>query len=54
MGCRCRQDLLADMLSLLGMTYGDEEKLETLKYRLLAKVGGSWFLGSRIHQASGA
>lgn len=25
------------MLSVLGMTYGDEEKLETLKYRLLAK-----------------
>jgi len=31
------QDSLADMLSVLGMTYGDEEKLETLKYRLLAK-----------------
>lgn len=25
------------MLSVLGMTYGDEEKLETLKYRLLSK-----------------
>ncbi|EYE94014.1 proteasome regulatory particle base subunit RPN1 [Aspergillus ruber CBS 135680] len=31
------KDSLADMLSVLGMTYGDEEKLETLKYRLLAK-----------------
>lgn len=32
------------MLSVLGMTYGDEEKLETLKYRLLAKSDdlGSW------------
>ena len=32
------------MLSVLGMTYGDEEKLETLKYRLLAKSEdlGSW------------
>ena len=29
------QDSLADMLSVLGMIYGDEEKLETLKYRLL-------------------
>ncbi|KAJ5558492.1 Armadillo-like helical [Penicillium sp. DV-2018c] len=35
---------LADMLSVLGMTYGDEEKLETIKYRLLAKSEdlGSW------------
>ncbi|KAL4741982.1 armadillo-type protein [Aspergillus similis] len=35
---------LADMLSVLGMTYGDEEKLETLKYRLLTKSDdlGSW------------
>ena len=32
------------MLSVLGMTYGDEEKLETLKYRLLTKSEdlGSW------------
>lgn len=32
------------MLSVLGMTYGEEEKLETLKYRLLAKSEdlGSW------------
>ena len=38
------RDALADMLSVLGMTYGDEEKLETLKYRLLAKSDdlGSW------------
>ena len=38
------QDSLADMLSVLGMTYGDEEKLETLKYRLLTKSNdlGSW------------
>lgn len=35
---------LADMLSVLGMTYGDEEKFETLKYRLLSKSDdlGSW------------
>ncbi|KAL8693705.1 MAG: hypothetical protein Q9218_001506 [Villophora microphyllina] len=35
---------LADVLSVLGMTQGDEEKLETLKYRLLApsKDLGSW------------
>lgn len=41
---RFLQDSLADMLSVLGMTYGDEEKLETLKYRLLAKSEdlGSW------------
>lgn len=32
------------MLSVLGMTYGDEEKLETLKYRLLTTSEdlGSW------------
>jgi 26S proteasome regulatory subunit N1 len=32
------------MLSVLGMTYGDEEKLETLKYRLLSQSDelGSW------------
>ncbi|ODH44991.1 26S proteasome regulatory subunit rpn-1 [Paracoccidioides brasiliensis] len=38
------KDSLADMLSVLGMTYGDEEKLETLKYRLLTKSNdlGSW------------
>ncbi|CAG7940079.1 unnamed protein product [Penicillium salamii] len=35
---------LADMMSVLGMTYGDEEKLETIRYRLLAKSEdlGSW------------
>ncbi|KIV93938.1 hypothetical protein PV10_05110 [Exophiala mesophila] len=38
------RDSLADMLSVLGMTYGNEEKLETLKYRLLSKSDdlGSW------------
>lgn len=38
------EDSLADVLSVLGMTHGDEEKLETLKYRLLAPSGdlGSW------------
>ncbi|KAL2853217.1 armadillo-type protein [Aspergillus pseudoustus] len=38
------KDSLADMLSVLGMTYGDEEKFETLKYRLLTKSEdlGSW------------
>ncbi|KIV87400.1 hypothetical protein PV11_02949 [Exophiala sideris] len=38
------RDSLADMLSVLGMTYGDEEKLETLKFRLLSKSDdlGSW------------
>ncbi|ERF71574.1 26S proteasome regulatory subunit rpn-1 [Endocarpon pusillum Z07020] len=38
------KDSLADMLSVLGMTYGDEEKLETLKYRLLSQSDdlGSW------------
>lgn len=32
------------MLSVLGMTYGDEEKLETLKYRLLTRSDdlGTW------------
>ncbi|CAF9913785.1 proteasome regulatory particle base subunit [Imshaugia aleurites] len=35
---------LADVLSVLGMTQGDEEKLDTLKYRLLAPSEdlGSW------------
>ena len=35
---------LADVLSVLGMTQGDEERLDTLKYRLLApsKDLGSW------------
>ncbi|KAL2221836.1 26S proteasome regulatory subunit Rpn-1 [Thermoascus aurantiacus ATCC 26904] len=38
------KDSLADMLSVLGTTYGDEEKLETLKYRLLTSFDdiGSW------------
>ncbi|KAL1967911.1 hypothetical protein VTN77DRAFT_2328 [Rasamsonia byssochlamydoides] len=38
------KDSLADMLSVLGMTYGVEDRLETLKYRLLAKSDdlGSW------------
>lgn len=38
------QNSLADILSVLGMTHGDEEKLETLKYRLLAPSEdlGSW------------
>jgi len=38
------KDSLADVLSVLGMTHGDEEKLETLKYRLLSpsKDLGSW------------
>jgi 26S proteasome regulatory subunit N1 len=38
------RESLADMLSVLGMTYGDEEKLETLKWRLLSKPSdqGSW------------
>ena len=38
------KDSLADVLSVLGMTHGDEEKFETLKYRLLAPSGdlGSW------------
>jgi 26S proteasome regulatory subunit N1 len=35
---------LADTLSVLGMTYSDEDRLDTLKYRLLApnKDIGSW------------
>ena len=35
---------MADVLSVLGMTHGDEEQLETLKYRLLAPSTelGSW------------
>jgi 26S proteasome regulatory subunit N1 len=35
---------LADTLSVLGMTYSDDERLETLKYRLLAPSTdvGSW------------
>jgi 26S proteasome regulatory subunit N1 len=35
---------LADTLSVLGMTYGDEDRTDTLKYRLLAPSGdlGSW------------
>ncbi|QKX58525.1 uncharacterized protein TRUGW13939_05649 [Talaromyces rugulosus] len=40
------KDSLADTLSVLGMTYGVEDKFETLKYRLLAKSSeedlGSW------------
>jgi 26S proteasome regulatory subunit N1 len=34
----------ADVLSVLGMTYSDEERLDSLKYRLLAptKDPGSW------------
>jgi 26S proteasome regulatory subunit N1 len=38
------RESLADMLSVLGMTYGDETKFETLKYRLLSKSDdlGSW------------
>ena len=38
------QNSLADVLSVLGMTHGDEDKLETLKYRLLAPSDdlGSW------------
>lgn len=38
------RDSLADMLSVLGMTYGDEDRFETLKYRLLSKSDdlGSW------------
>ncbi|KAL1990812.1 hypothetical protein VTN49DRAFT_5815 [Thermomyces lanuginosus] len=32
------KDSLADMMSVLGMTYGVEDRLETLKYRLLAKT----------------
>ena len=38
------KDSLADILSVLGMTQGDEEKLDTLKYRLAAPSQdlGSW------------
>lgn len=38
------KDSLADVLSVLGMTQGDEEKLDTLKYRLAAPSQdlGSW------------
>ena len=38
------RDSLADILSVLGMTYGDETKHETLKFRLLSKSDdlGSW------------
>lgn len=38
------RDSLADMLSVLGMTSGDEERLDTLKYRLLSKSNdlGAW------------
>ncbi|KPI36073.1 26S proteasome regulatory subunit rpn-1 [Cyphellophora attinorum] len=43
-GAGADRDSLADMLSVLGMTYGDETKHETLKYRLLSKSDdlGSW------------
>ena len=35
---------MADVLSVLGMTYSDEDRLDTLKYRLLAPPDdvGSW------------
>ncbi|QIW99081.1 hypothetical protein AMS68_004599 [Peltaster fructicola] len=38
------KESLADTLSVLGMTYSDEERLDSLKYRLLApsKDFGSW------------
>lgn len=38
------RDHLADVLSVLGMTQGDEEKLDTLRYRLAASSQdlGSW------------
>ena len=38
------KDAFADILSVLGMTQGDEEKLDTLKYRLAAPSQdlGSW------------
>ncbi|KAK4998320.1 proteasome regulatory particle base subunit, partial [Elasticomyces elasticus] len=38
------KDSLADTLSVLGMTHSDEDRLETLKYRLLAPSTdlGSW------------
>lgn len=43
------KDSLADMLSVLGMTYGDEEDLQTLKFRLLAR-GKDEDLGSWGHE----
>ncbi|KAK5947395.1 proteasome regulatory particle base subunit [Knufia obscura] len=43
------RDSLADMLSVLGMTYGDEEDLQTLKFRLLSKSKGE-DLGSWGHE----
>jgi len=40
------RDSLADMLSVLGMTHGDEDDLQTLKFRLLSRTKdedlGSW------------
>ncbi|KAI9752325.1 MAG: proteasome regulatory particle base subunit [Chaenotheca gracillima] len=38
------KDSLADVLSVLGMTYSDEERLDSLKYRLLAPSSdvGAW------------
>ena len=38
------QNSLADILSVLGMTYSDEDRLDSLKYRLLAPSTeiGSW------------
>lgn len=38
------KDSLADVLSVLGMTYSDEDRLDSLKYRLLApsKDIASW------------
>ncbi|KAI9797118.1 MAG: proteasome regulatory particle base subunit [Piccolia ochrophora] len=38
------KDSLADVLSVLGMTYSDEDRLDSLKYRLLAPSNeiGSW------------
>src|ERR1700691_3956539 len=38
------QSSMADMLSVLGMTYSDEDRRDTLKYRLLSpsKDIGSW------------
>jgi len=42
--CGKEKDHMADVLSVLGMTQGDEEKLDTLKYRLAAPSHdlGSW------------
>lgn len=39
-----KKESLADTLSVLGMTYSDEDRLDSLKYRLLApsKDFGSW------------